>query len=299
MAATETSCAATTSERTRPIVRGIPNGGDGIGVDSRATNTVIGGTTTDARNVISGNGWCGVELVGGVTGAVIEGNYIGTNAAGTAALGNFTDGVRVGAASDVTVGGTAPGAGNVISGNGTGHDCCGVTGAGVGLIGVSAIAVEGNLIGTDASGTYAIPNTSGGVQFFQDVSNTVIGGTTAAARNVISGNGGDGVGVGDGLGSGNMILGNYIGTNAAGTAAVPNNGDGIGRRRGSNNIDRRHRTRRRQRDLGQMRLHGRGHQWRQQHRDKHQSRPATAGRESSHELQHRYGDRGTTSGAGN
>jgi len=198
----------------------IPNGGDGIGVDSGATSTVIGGTTAEARNVLSGNGSYGVELVDGVTGAVIEGNYIGTNATGTAALGNFTDGVRVAAASSDTIGGTAPGAGNVISGNGTGHDCCNVTGAGVGLIGVSAITVEGNLVGTDASGAYAIPNTSGGVQLFQNVSNTVIGGTTAAARNVISGNGDTGIRVG--TGSGNLILGNYVGTNAAGTAALGN-----------------------------------------------------------------------------
>ncbi len=185
-----------------------------------ATNTVIGGTTPEARNVISGNSWYGIELLL-TTGAVIEGNCIGTNATGTAALGNFTDGVRVGLASDVTIGGTAPGAGNVISGNGTGHLCCGApspSGAGVGLTGVSATVVEGNLIGTDASGTYAIPNTGTGVNFFDNVTSTVIGGTTPAARNVISGNGSDGLGVG---GAGDVILGNYIGTNAAGTAAVP------------------------------------------------------------------------------
>ncbi len=202
----------------------IPNGlySDGVTVMHGATNTVIGGTTAEARNVISGNGWYGIQLLL-TTGAVIEGNYIGTNAAGSAALGNFTDGVRVGLASDVTIGGTAPGAGNLISGNGTGHPCC-ASGAGVGLTGVSALTIEGNLIGTDAGGSYAIANTGNGVSFFDDVTNTVIGGTTPAASNVISGNGSFGLGVG---GAGDVILGNYIGTNAAGTAAVPNQDAGI------------------------------------------------------------------------
>jgi hypothetical protein len=214
------------------------NAGNGLEVMYGATNTVIGGTTAAARNVISGNGFYGIELLL-TTGAVIEGNYIGTNAAANAPLGNFTDGVRVGLTSTVTIGGTAPGAGNVISGNGTGHNCCGVSGAGVGLTGgssgsssASTLLIEGNLIGTDASGAYAIPNSQDGVTFFGHngaFANTVIGGTTAAARNVISGNAGAGIGVSQGpTGSTPIrILGNYIGTNLAGTAAVPNQGAGI------------------------------------------------------------------------
>ena len=216
----------------------IPNGlySDGVTVMYGATNTVIGGTTAEARNVISGNGWDGIQLLL-TTGAVIEGNYIGTNANGTEAIGNFTDGIRVGISTDVTIGGTAPGAGNLISGNGTGHDCCHVTGAGVGVTQVDGLTVDGNLIGTDASGTYAIPNVAGGVVFFGNNGafiDTVIGGTSPAARNIISGNGvsgngGSGIATDQGpTGSTAIdIVGNYIGTNAAGTAAVPNQGAGV------------------------------------------------------------------------
>jgi len=203
----------------------------GIGVIYGATNTVIGGTTPEARNVISGSSSYGIELLL-TTGVVIEGNYIGTNATGTAALGNFSDGIRVGITSSVTIGGTSPGAGNVISGNGTGHDCCHGTGAGIGVTGVDGLSVEGNLIGTDAHGTSAIPNITGGVVFFGNNGpfvDTVIGGATTAARNVISGNAQSGISIGPGpTGStATIISGNYIGTDASGTVAVPNAGSGV------------------------------------------------------------------------
>ena len=211
----------------------VPNGpGEGVAIIDGATNTIIGGTTAEARNVISGNTRFGVNIAGGATGVVIEGNYIGTNAAGTAALGNASDGVRVGdylgAASAVTVGGASPGAGNVISGNGTGYvpGIPGSTGSGVGLGGVSGTVVEGNLIGTDPSGMYAIPNAQDGVTFYFNVTGTAIGGTTAESRNVISGNAEGGIFVGEGS-TGNLIGGNYVGTNAAGTGAVPNASAGI------------------------------------------------------------------------
>ena len=216
----------------------IPGGdfGNGVEVNHGATNTVIGGTTADARNVISGNSWYGIEVLL-TTGAVIEGNYIGTNAAGTAALGNFTDGIRVGISSSVTIGGTAAGAGNLVSGNGIGHSCGCVTGAGIGVTSVDGLNVEGNLIGTDATGASAIPNVTGGIVFFGNngaFTNVVIGGTTAASRNVISGNGGNGIGNGISISPGTsgstgiVVEGNFIGTDAAGSAALGNVGVGIG-----------------------------------------------------------------------
>jgi parallel beta-helix repeat protein len=216
----------------------IPNGLDGIDVTDGARNTLVGGESAGAGNLLSGNARFGVIVTGGsnggaANGAVIEGNRIGTNAAGTAALGNGTDGVRVGSffgtPTNVTVGGSAPGAGNVISGNGASFQCCDdptSTGAGVGLSGVDGIVVQGNLIGTDAGGTYAIPNTEVGVTFFQNVSHALIGGPTADARNVISGNLGPGIILGSGSSS-NRIVGNYVGTNAAATAPIPNQGPGI------------------------------------------------------------------------
>src|SRR6185436_6805034 len=74
--------------------------------------------------------------------------------------------------------------------------------------------IQGNYIGLDSTGTLRSSN-YGGIQI-SNSSNNLIGGTTPAARNVISGNS-DGITV---SGSNNQIIGNFIGTNAAGTAAV-------------------------------------------------------------------------------
>jgi len=150
---------------------------------------------------------------------VIEGNYIGTNAAGTAAVANGTagkenqghGGINLGS-NDNTI------ADNLISGN---------NGAGIRLAqypthGATGNVIKGNLVGTDASGTAAIPNTFGGVG--TGYRNTTIGGTTPAERNVISGNLGGGVGVG---GSGHVIEGNYIGTTIDGARALGNSGSGV------------------------------------------------------------------------
>ena len=78
--------------------------------------------------------------------------------------------------------------------------------------------IEGNFVGTDFAGTSAIGNTYGiGVE---DVGNVTIGGTTPAARNLISGNS---IGI---LANGNVdnssILGNYIGTSRSGMTSVSN-----------------------------------------------------------------------------
>ena len=109
-----------------------------------------------ARNVISDNSCPGVVFAGaGVTGNLLEGNRIGTNAAGTAALGNAADGVLIeNGASANTVGGSASGAGNIISGNT--NDGVEITGAGT-----TGNVVAGNDIGTDYTGTQAIPNYAG------------------------------------------------------------------------------------------------------------------------------------------
>jgi hypothetical protein len=80
--------------------------------------------------------------------------------------------------------------------------------------------IAGNYIGIDATGTLARGNTgSGGVLVNTDSNNNTIGGTTSADRNVISGNA-EGIQISGA--SGTVILGNYIGTNPAGTAAVAN-----------------------------------------------------------------------------
>jgi hypothetical protein len=189
----------------------------GISLDNLPNIPVtVGGTTAAARNIISGNGTGIVD--DGSAEAVIEGNYIGTDVTGTMAVGNST-GIRTfntdsPIGSDGTVGGTLPGAANVISGN---------TGQGLLMTGGSGTVVEGNLIGTDASGTKVLGNGDGLV--ISGESNDTIGGTTSASRNVISANAGNGVLIQNG--SGNLVQGNFIGTNASGTAALPNSGTGI------------------------------------------------------------------------
>ena len=123
-----------------------------------ATNNTIGGTTAAARNIISGNG-AGISIVGGSSNIRIQGNYIGTNSAGDAAVPNRFAGRHLEGASNNTIGGTAPGAGNVISGNGTGGNDHGIR-LGFSTGGV----VQGNCIGTNAAGTAALGNGGAGIQ---------------------------------------------------------------------------------------------------------------------------------------
>jgi hypothetical protein len=221
-----------------------PNGANGI--TTPVSNNVIGGTTPAARNVISGNMGVGIEIARPcctgnetpITGNVIQGNYVGVNAAGNAPIPNGREGIRitsVNANVPVTghlIGGTQAGAGNVISGN---HF------EGLLLDGfhVRNNTVQGNFIGTDATGSFAIPNDSTGLGVTGD--NNIIGGSAPGARNVISGNGCSGPSCttsGTGLGlnsSGNVVKGNLIGVNAALTAPLPNTGHGLAIG-GSNNI---------------------------------------------------------------
>ena len=189
----------------------VPNSGGGIVVD--ATGATIGGTASGDANVISGNEFFTIAI--DATDCLMEGNKIGTNVGGTAAVPNFGDGILV-FAMGATIGGTAAGDANVISGNrGTGIDID------------APCLVEGNDIGTDAGGTAAVPNSDNGI--FVDASGATIGGTASGDANVISGNGGNGVGVYIGLSDATdcLVEGNKIGTNAGGTAAVPNSYDGI------------------------------------------------------------------------
>ena len=195
----------------------LGNGATGVSVTGGAVNTRIGGTTVAARNLISGNVNDGVRLFS--SGNFVQGNFIGTNATGTAAVGNRGFGVFMQSTTNNLVGGDASGPGqppgNVISGN---------NGAGISLNGSSAPGnvFAGNLIGTNAAGTAALGNGGVGISLLGDA-NTV-GGTTAAARNVISANGDDAIALN---GNANVIRGNFIGTDILGTANLGNNGEGV------------------------------------------------------------------------
>lgn len=200
----------------------LPNGFAGVEIAGGAQRNIIGGTTPGARNIISGNTDQGVAMDGvGTTGNIGEGNYIGLNPSGTAAIPNGFSGAEMfsGAQSNI-VGGLAPGAGNVISGNlfqGIVIDGDGTTGN----------LVEGNYIGLSASGTAAIPNGGAGVGIFSAAAQNIIGGTTAAARNIISGNTQQGVAIGNADTSSNIVEGNYIGLNPTGTVAIANTFPGV------------------------------------------------------------------------
>ena len=227
----------------------IPNGQNGVEFDF-ASGTVD-------HNVISGNTLAGIATGGAEppsTFRTITGNKIGTNAAGTAAIPNHQGIVEDGGVLDV-IGGTAPGDGNLISGN---------DGEGVLIDGANFTSVEGNTIGLNAAGTAALPNQLG-VAVENNADTITVGGSIAGARNVISGNTGDGVLVDSAGGDGGiLVVGNLIGTNAAGTAD-----DRQRKRRADQQCvrddDRPELAERRQRDRRQHRRRRRDHKRQRQH----------------------------------
>ena len=223
-------------------------GATGAGVGGilvyQGANNRIGGTLPAARNVILGNGelggiGVGNDFLNGVSNTLVQGNYIGTNAAGSAGLntgGIAGPGVEIGGVKTLhtVVGGTQAGAGNLISGNGA------AAGNGFGiLIGDAGdVTIQGNLIGTNAQGTAGIGNPSGGISTEGTIAKLVIGGPQSGARNVIAGNGLDGLN-GRGVPSAGITLyaaapngitvqGNFIGTGSDGVSPIPNFIDGIG-----------------------------------------------------------------------
>jgi titin len=203
----------------------IPNTYSGVSVDGGATGNTVGGSVAGSLNLISGNANQGVIIYStGTNGNFVQGNWIGINAAGTAALANGYSGVQIGGgAQNNLVGGTTAMTRNVISGN---------TLQGVYLsgTGTSANRISGNYIGTNAAGTAALGNKSPGVDVVSNATANVIGGTAPGAGNVITANSYRQISLFDAGTTGNVIAGNFIGLNAAGLAALPatlNPGPGI------------------------------------------------------------------------
>ncbi len=167
--------------------------------------------------VISGN-LVGVEIDGSAsTRNLIEGNFIGTDKAGTADRGNANQGVLIDGASGNTIGGTTAAARNVISANQWGIQLDGPNATGN--------LIEGNFIGTDVTGTLPLGNEVVGIVIEGAAINTV-GGTTAAASNVISANRW-GIQVNGPTATGNLIEGNLIGTDVTGTIPLGNAVNGV------------------------------------------------------------------------
>ena len=196
----------------------LGNTTNGIQILNGASTNTIGGTTAAARNVISGNNGNGIEIINsGTTGNIVQGNYIGTDAAGTGAIGNSNEGINIwNQSTNNTIGGLVAGARNVISGNDVG--------IAIEDAGTTGNQVQGNYIGMNFLGLATLANTGDGVQIAFSASGNTIGGNTAAHRNIISGNTGDGIEI---TGDNNMVEGNYIGTDVNGLIDRANGGDGI------------------------------------------------------------------------
>lgn len=188
------------------------NGGNGILVTA-STNNLIGGLLPSQRNVISGNASEGIEVSGATsTGLQIVGNLIGTDLAGTISRLNAGGGVLLTTVPGAVIGGATSGSRNLISGN---------TGTGIELAsGCNATVIQGNFIGTDASGTLDLGNSTDGISIAAS-SNSII------SANVISGNTSDGIFISGATARNNTVTTNRIGTDVSGTIAVGNGDNGV------------------------------------------------------------------------
>ncbi len=206
---------------------GVYNGQGGIVVSNADSNT-IGGSIVGARNVISGNSAHGISIIDDSDNNDISGNYVGVGSDGSTAMPNGVHGLLIeGGSGSNTIGGTSSGERNIISGNSE---------AGVFISGptVNSNIVQGNYIGTDDTGAVDVGNGSYGLVLDNSPSNTVggttgvtVGGDCTGSCNVISGNGDDAIWLYGDSADNNVIKGNHIGTNVAGTGDLGNGGRGV------------------------------------------------------------------------
>ena len=203
--------------------------GDFIGTDPSGTHPMgnyedvnlnvspsptIGGAAAGAGNVISASSIYGVQL-NDSTGALIQGNLIGTDVTGTQPLGNGWGGIEVGPNPEFTATDDSI-LDNVISANG----------GGIGFTTATNNLIQGNLIGTDITGTQPLGNNGPGI-YMSDSGDNTIGGTTSGAGNVISANNADGILTTSEIFGDNLIEGNKIGTDITGTKPLGNAANGI------------------------------------------------------------------------
>lgn len=211
----------------------LGNGGEGISLDT--ANNVIGGTVAAARNVISGNQLNGVFFgtffSDPAENNLIQGNYIGASAAGNALIRNEFNGISTNSAPgspNNIIGGTSAGSRNIIAGSIFNR-------VDITYVGSSGTLVQGNYIGTDVTGTIDLDGVGGssgnGIEISAGVGDCLIGGTTPAARNLLSGNW-YGVFIntantGSPPPTRNLVQGNFIGTNVNGTSPLANLFSGV------------------------------------------------------------------------
>ncbi len=210
----------------------LPNGDEGILVDGGSLNTVIGsGVTTAfpeaARNVVSGNGKFGIAVYDSDL-TRISSNFVGIASDGLTAVPNAMDGILVTGGLPTLIGTDGDGKsdlleGNVISGN---------TKNGIWLSNADGSRIAGNLIGLSADGSRAVGNNHSGIWICNGSQGNLVGTnddgvSDEAERNIISGNELQGVSIGGIQSDANRVLGNYIGTNAAGLLSIPNRHNGV------------------------------------------------------------------------
>jgi titin len=183
-----------------------------------ARSNIIGGASIAARNVIAANLQDGIFLTTNSCGNLVSGNFIGLSAAGTNALPNLYNGVSINAAASNTIGGSAVGQRNVISGNAF---------YGVELLnGATSNQISGNFIGPGTNGASALGNGWAGI-LIKAASGNLIGGASPGAGNLLSGNGDAGLYIMSREAAGNLVEGNKIGTDVSGNAALRNALEGI------------------------------------------------------------------------
>jgi hypothetical protein len=208
---------------------------NGVALSGGSSNNQIGGDdaadgATDgvvrARNIIGGNNNDGINInnsFGQSNGNIIQGNYIGVNANGTAALPNNLNGVSAIGVNATQIGGITAGAGNVISSNNQAGINLneGSPGSGQPAVPATNTHIEGNFIGTNAAGSAALRNLGSGVNISgTNSSNNYVGGSAAGARNLIGASGSNGVSI-NAHADRNFVLGNWIGVNSTPRPSSP------------------------------------------------------------------------------
>lgn len=185
----------------RTGVIGMGNFRDGILVLNSPDN-VIGGTDPNARNICSGNGYNGIAIVlAPARNNTVQGNFIGTDVTGTVSAPNNFHGIYTYQSPVNILGGTASGAGNLISGN---------LQAGITLEQSGGNIIRGNTLGSDLGGAVALANGFSGILIYNS-SATTVGGSTAAANRVAFNTTGGVIVAGSG--GGNRIQANSIFSN--------------------------------------------------------------------------------------
>jgi CSLREA domain-containing protein len=200
---------------TQPGFAGVPL----IEIDGSKTTNSVGlivnsNEPTTIRGLIMNRFAFSAIQLSGVGNNVVAGNYLGTNAAGNANFPNPNNGVGITVLSPGnTVGGLTAADRNIISGNRSQNVQMGIDVFGANAIGNKII---GNYIGVDVTGNTALGQVNAGIRL-ANASGTIVGGPTAAERNVISGNF-ENMDIGGG--HDNKVQGNFIGTRADGTGGL-------------------------------------------------------------------------------